>query len=298
MSSRGPTGAGAGMALFSLGIFFFALNDALAKWLVTDYSAGQVLLLRTVGAAVVLVPVLRRYPGDLRIKGQYGLHLARILCMAVDTYAFYFATRFLPLADVMTFYLAAPIMITALSGLFLGERVGWFRWTAIGVGFVGVVIALKPTGAAFSLPAALALLGSALFATAVTITRRLRDTHWTVLVTWQFIGGGLVGALASAFAWTTPSPGDLGLMMLVGAIAIGCFICITKALSLAPASLLAPFHYMSIVWAVILGWAIFGDMPGLNVLLGSLVIVGSGLAVLYRERFGGPAVAAQVEPVP
>ena len=86
--------------------------------------------------------------------------------------------------------------------------------------------------------------------------------------------------------------------MLVGAVAIGCFICITKALALAPASLLAPFHYMSIVWAVILGWAIFGDVPGLNVLLGSLVIVGSGLAVLYRERFRGPAVAAQVEPVP
>ncbi len=298
MSSIGPTGASAGMALFSLGIFFFALNDALAKWLVTDYSAGQLLLLRTIGAVVVLVPVLRRYPGDIRIKDQHGLHLARILCMAADTYAFYFATKFLPLADVITFYLAAPIMITALSGIFLGEQVGWFRWTAIGVGFVGVVIALKPTGAAFSLPAALALFGSAMFATAVTITRRLRDTHWTVLVTWQFIGGGLIGAAASAFAWTAPSLGDLGLMMLVGAVAIGCFICITKALSLAPASLLAPFHYMSIVWAVILGWAIFGDVPGLNVLLGSLVIVGSGLAVLYRERFAGPAVAAQVEPVP
>ena len=86
MSSSGPTGASAGMALFSLGIFFFALNDALAKWLVTDYSAGQVLLLRTAGAVVVLVPLLRRYPGDLRIKDQHGLHLARILCMAADTY--------------------------------------------------------------------------------------------------------------------------------------------------------------------------------------------------------------------
>ena len=298
MSSSGPTGASAGMALFSLGIFFFALNDALAKWLVTDYSAGQLLLVRTLGAIAVLVPVLWRYKGDIRIKDQHGLHLARILCMAADTYSFYFATKFLPLADVMTFYLAAPILITALSGIFLGERVGWFRWTAVGVGFVGVIIALKPTGAAFSLAASIALFGSTMFATAVTITRRLRDTHWTVLVTWQFVGGGLIGAAASAFAWTAPSPGDFGLMVLVGTVAIGCFICITKALSLAPASLLAPFHYMSIVWAVILGWAIFGDIPGPNVLLGSLVIVGSGLAVLYRERYQGPAVAAQVEPVP
>ena len=277
------------MALFSLGIFFFALNDALGKWLVADYSVGQLLFLRTIGAVFVLGPLLWRHGASLRVEDQLALHVGRILCMAADTYSFYFSTKFLPLADVMTFYLAAPIMITALSGTLLGERVGPFRWAAVCIGFVGVVIALKPTGASFSVPALIALFGSSMFASAVTITRKLRDTHWMVLVTWQFVGAGLIGGAASAFAWTAPGLVDLGLMFLVGIVSIGCFICITKALSLAPASLLAPFHYTSIIWAVILGWAIFGDVPGANVLSGSGVIIASGLAVLYHERRGAPA---------
>ena len=284
MLIRRPVGASAGVILFSLGMFFFALNDALGKWLVADYSVGQLLFLRTVGAAFVLGPLLWRHGSGLRIEDQLGLHLARILCMAADTYSFYFATKFLPLADVMTFYLAAPIMITVLSMVILREEVGLFRRAAVCVGFVGVVIALKPTAAAFSVPALIALFGSSMFATAVTITRKLRDTHWVVLVTWQFAGAGLIGGAASAFAWTAPGPLDLVLMFLVGMISILCFICVTKALSLAPASLLAPFHYTSIVWAVILGWIIFGDVPGASVILGGLVIVASGLAVVLHER--------------
>ncbi len=280
-----PVGAGAGVGLFSLGIFMFALNDALGKWLVADYAVGQLLFLRTVGAVAVLGPLLWNSRADVRIRDQWSWHLLRILCMAADTFSFYFATKSLPLADVMTFYLAAPIIITALSVPLLKEKVGPFRWAAVLVGFGGVMIALKPTGAAFSSAALIALFGSTMFATAITVTRRLRDTHWLTLVTWQFVGAGILGGVASAFTWTEPGPLDLALMFLVGIISIICFICITKALSLAPASLLAPFQYASIIWAVVLGWLVFGDRPTPNIVLGGLVIISSGLAVFYRERW-------------
>ncbi len=296
MSFSNLAGTTAGVILFSLGIFFFALNDALGKWLVADYGVGQLLFMRTLGAAFLLVPLLLRHRGGVWLRSQWAWHLARILCMAVDTYAFYFACRALPLADVMTFYLAAPILITALSVPLLGEKVGLFRWVAVAVGFIGVLIALRPTGAAFSASALIALGGSTMFACAVTITRKLRDTHWMSLVTWQFVGAGLIGGAASVFDWHTPGPLDIGLMFLVGIIAILCFICLTKALSIAPASLLAPFQYMSIVWAVILGWVIFGDRPTASILVGSAVIIASGLAVFFHEQRRAPAYLAR--PVP
>ena len=298
MRASSPAGATAGVILFSLGVFFFALNDALGKWLVADYSVGQLLFLRTVGAVFVLGPLLWRNGAGIRIDGQWGLHLTRILCMAADTYSFYFATKALPLADVMTFYLAAPLIVTALSVPLLGEKVGLFRWGAVVTGFVGVLIALRPTGAAFSASALIALFGSFMFALAMTITRKLRGTHWLTLVTWQFAGAGVVGAVGSALAWTQPGVADLGLMFLVGIVSIFCFICITKALSVAPASLLAPFQYASIIWAVILGWLIWHDAPSLNVVVGSAVIVASGLLVFYRERHRGLSVADGVEPIP
>ena len=298
MRISSPAGSSAGVLLYSSGVFLFALNDALGKWLVADYSVGQILLLRTVGAAFVLCPLLWCSRAGVRIQDQWGLHVARILCIAADTYSFYFATKALPLADVMTFYLAAPLIITSLAVPLLGERVGLFRWGAVIVGFVGVVIALRPTGAAFSAPALIALFGAAMFGLAVTITRKLRDTHWLALVTGQFAGTGIIGAVAASADWVRPGGVDLGLMFLVGIVSMGCYICITKALSIAPASLLAPFQYASIVWAVILGWLVWGDVPSTSILLGSAIIIASGLMVFYRERRRGSSVSDHVEPVP
>lgn len=298
MALPSPAGTTTGVVLFSLGIFFFALNDALGKWLVTDYGVGQLLFMRTVGATFLLLPLLLRHRAGVALRSQWVWHGARVLFMAIDTYAFYFATRSLPLADVMTFYLASPILITALSVPFLGEKVGRFRWAAVGIGFVGVLIALRPTGAAFSVSALIALAGATMFASAITITRKLRDTHWIGLITWQFMGAGLVGGTGAIFDWRPPGLLDVGLMFLVGIVSILCFICLTKALSLAPASTLAPFQYLSIVWAVLLGWSIFGDAPTANILVGSAVIIASGLAVFLRERQLGLSLANPIEPVP
>ena len=291
-------GARAGILLYSLGVLLFALNDALGKWLVGSYGVGELLLLRTLGAACVLAPLLLRHRPDLDVREEWRLHALRIGCMAADSFCFYFATRTLPLADVMTFYLAAPLIITALSALLLGEPVGPFRWGAVLCGFAGVLIALRPSGAAVSPAAVVALFGSAMFASAITITRRLRRTHWLTLTVLQFAGAGLAGAALSPLGWAAPAPADLALMFLVGIVSMGCFICITRSLTLAPASLLAPFQYASIVWAMILGFAVWGDVPGVSTLLGSAVIVASGLLVFWRERVRGRPLADGVAPVP
>ena len=283
-SSSSPGAPALGVGLYSLGVFLFALNDALGKWLVADYGVGQLLLLRSIGAGLVLAPMIAWLRVDLFDFAQWPLQVFRILCMAGDTYAFYWATRSMPLADVMTFYMAAPLITTALSVPLLGERIEPYRWAAVGVGFVGVVIALQPSAALFSSASPIAFLGAAMFALGQTVTRRLRGTHWLQLVVWQFAGAGLIGAATLPWIWVTPNPSDLGLLFLLGIVAMTCFVFLTRALSMAPASVLAPFQYSAMLWATIMGWLVWRDTPNLAILLGNAVIIGSGLFVLYRER--------------
>jgi S-adenosylmethionine uptake transporter len=166
------------------------------------------------------------------------------------------------------------------------------------VGFVGVLIALQPTGAAFSPAAIIALIGATMFGLSIVITRKMRDAHWLPLVTWQFIGGGIVGAAACTVTWVTPGPVDIVLMFLVGIVAAACFVLITRALAMAPASLLAPFQYSAILWAAVLGWLVWKDVPTLPIIIGNGIIILSGLVIFYRERRIHVSVSDRVEPIP
>lgn len=286
---------GTAILLFSLGIFFFAVNDALGKWLVSDYPVGEIMLIRSMGVVLFLAPMMATDPASRQIPVQLGLHALRILVMAGDTFAFYFATKSLPLADVMTFYLAAPLFVTGMAVLLLGERIGPWRVVALLLGFTGVVIALQPSTRSVAPGAAVALGGSLMFATAMIITRRLRQCHWVTLLAGQFVGAGAIGGVASSFDWVMPSPFDAGLMVLVGLVSMMCFVSINRALRLAQASVLAPFQYGSIVWAVLLGWFIWGDLPTPAMWTGIGCIVASGAIVWLRERRAGqqPTIEAQ-----
>lgn len=290
MSVQRPGHALGGILLYSIGIFCFAVSDALGKWLVADYSVAQLMTLRGLGAVAVLGPALGATQSRFIGPRPWGLHLARVACSAIDTYCFYFASRSLPLADELTLYLAAPLIMVALSSLMLGERVGLGRWAAVLAGFAGVLIALHPSGAALSPAALVALFGALMFALSLTITRRLRATPWLELVTYQVVGTGLVGAALAPLGWIAPTMADLGLMALVGIVSMGCFMCITKALSIAPASVLAPLQYLSVVWAALMGWLVWGDVPSQALVMGCLVIIASGLVVLRVE---GRATAAE-----
>ena len=281
---------GLGVGLYLAGVFLFALNDALGKWLVADYGVGQLMMLRSIGSAFVLVPMVFAFRPALLGVASPPLQVLRVLCMAADTFAFYLATRFMPLADVMTFYMASPLIVTALAAPLLGEKVEQFRWIAVAIGFVGVVIALRPSSEMVSWASLLALFGATMFALGQTLTRKLRGAHWLQLTVWQFAGGGLIGAATIPWAWTRPNAFDLGLMALVGIVSMLAFILITRALALARAAVLAPLQYSAILWASLMGWLVWRDAPTLTIVVGNAVIIGGGLYLAARGRMEGDAV--------
>ncbi|MFC3206149.1 DMT family transporter [Aquamicrobium soli] len=274
-----------GILLMLAGDFMFALNDAMGKWLVASFSVGQVVLIRSIGAFVVLGPMLARQ-GSAKLfhMERRDLQFLRVLAMTLDTMLFYAAVVYLPLADVMSFYMAGPIYVAALSHLLLGEKVGWRRWTAILVGFCGVLIMLKPSSSAFSLPSIFALVGSLSFAFGIVLNRRLRGTSDTSLVTWQTVGTLVAGGVLTIGTWQTPTAFDVGAMALLGIVSCVAHLLITRALKLAPASTLAPLHYTLLLWAIVFGLIFFGDVPGPRILIGAGVVVLAGLFIFHRQN--------------
>ncbi|MET0943352.1 MAG: DMT family transporter [Mesorhizobium sp.] len=274
-----------GVLLMLGGDFMFALNDAMGKWLVASFSVGQVLLIRSIGAFIVLGPMIARQDARSLFRlDRPELQVLRVAMATLDTALFYAAVVYLPLADVMSFYMAGPIYVAALSHFLLGEKVGWRRWVAILLGFCGVLIMLDPSSAAISLPSLFALVGSIAFGFTIILGRRLRGTSDTALVTWQTLGSLVVGAAMAIGNWVHPSVLDLAAMLLLGVVSCTAHLMITRALKLAPASTLAPLHYSLLLWAVVFGLVFFGDMPSARILTGSCIIVLSGLFIFHRQK--------------
>jgi len=282
-----PTGLG--VAVMLLGMLLFALNDAMGKWLVSTYSLGQVVLVRSVAAIIVLTPILWRagWSNVVRVV-RPGLQAARVFFSTSELFCFYFAVKALPLADVMTYWLAAPIYVAALSPFLLGEKVGWRRWTAIAIGFVGVLIALKPSSASLTSAALFSILGSAAFAFMMLSGRQLRNTPDTVLAFWQIVGAALAGIVAIAVTpsgWVPLQSGfDLSLLALLGIVAMTAHVLVNRALKLADAATVAPLQYTLLLWAVVFGWLIFGDVPQSSIVIGAGLIVLAGLYIFFREN--------------
>jgi drug/metabolite transporter (DMT)-like permease len=273
-----------GILLVSFSTLVFGLNNAIAKYLTHAYPNGEALAVRASFALLLLLPFVRLRDLKAAATTNPWLHLTRMLFSAVEIACFYWAVSLLQLAEVSTFYLATPILLTAISALALGERVGPWRWGATLIGFVGVLIALRPSGSALSWPALVALSGSLIYAIFLAITRRVREASSTVLVASQLVALSVAGTVTLPFAWTTPSLTGFALMAAVGAIGIIGYFCVNRGLQLAPASTVAPFHYLSIIWAVLLGYLAFGDIPETPTLIGAALIVAAGAFILYRER--------------
>jgi drug/metabolite transporter (DMT)-like permease len=274
----------AGIGLTALSFFMFAVGNAIGKWLETDCPVGETLFVRSAVTLLLIVPFLRRR--DVAIARAVGLpwwHVLRMVGTVVDSSSYYWAISVLPLADVSAIYLASPIYVTGMSALFLGERVGWRRWTAVLVGFAGVLIALRPSGAGLSAHALVAVVGSLFFSLSLVATRRLRGVSNIVLLSSQTVAL-LVATLATAVAWMWPTPAQAGLLVLLGGVTMAGFLTMYHGLRLALASVVAPFQYTSIIWAVVLGYLIFGDVPGGATLTGAAVIIGAGVFIVWRER--------------
>ena len=274
----------AGVGLMLLGVFMFAFGDALGKYLVGTYAVGQLLWLRACAALLVLSPLIWRQREKFVGIERPWLQAIRILLSTLEVAAFFLAVVYLPLADVTTYYLACPIFVTALSALVLRENVGWRRWAAILIGFGGVLIALRPSAQTISWPAMIALGGSLSFSVLMLITRSLRATPDIVMATMQFVGTFVLGALMSPFGWVTPSTGSLAMFAAAGCISVSALFCVNRSLKLAPASVVVPYQYSMIVWAVMFGITVFGDVPKPATVIGAAIIIGAGLYIFLRER--------------
>lgn len=274
----------AGIGLMLLSIFMFSFGDAMGKFLVATYSVGQLLWLRACAALLVLLPIVWKRRADFLHLERPWLQLLRVTLSTLEVAAFFLATVYLPLADVITYYLAGPIFVTAMSGLVLGEHIGWRRWTAILVGFCGVLIALRPSAQTISWPAMIALGGSLSFAVLMLITRSLRATPDIVLATSQFVGTFMLGLVLSPIGWVTPSAGSLVLFFTAGIISVAALLCVNRSLKLAPASVVVPYQYSMIVWAVIFGFVVFGDVPSWATIIGAAIIIAAGLYIFVREQ--------------
>ena len=287
----------AGIGLMLLSISMFSFGDALGKFLVSTYAVGQLLWLRACAALLLLAPFIWRNRAAFMQLERPWLQLVRVVLSTLEVAAFFLATVYLPLADVITYYLAGPIFVTALSALVLGEHVGWRRWTAILVGFCGVLIALRPSAQTFSLPALIALGGSLSFAVLMLITRSLRATPDIVMASSQFVGTFLLGAAMAPFGWVTPTPGSLVMFAAAGIISVTALFCVNRSLKLAPASVVVPYQYTMIVWAVLFGFVVFGDVPHPATIIGATIIIGAGLYIYLRERSLGQGAGAVNPPV-
>jgi drug/metabolite transporter (DMT)-like permease len=215
------------------------------------------------------------------VKGP--LHLIRIALSTLETAFFYWAVSYLPLADVMIYYLAAPIYVAALATLFLGERINVRQGLSILLGFGGVLLVLRPSWATLTSPALIAIGGSLFFALLMITTRHLRSADERSLVLGQTLGALLFGAIASLASWTPPGPGDFLLLMLLGVVAMLAQVCVNRSLRLAPASVVTPYQYTSIVWAIVLGYLVFGDLVDVLTFLGAAIIIASGFILFLTE---------------
>src|ERR1700741_723878 len=295
LDERSARLAGIGLMLF--GVFMFSFGDALGKYLVATYAVGQLLWLRACAALLVLSPLIWRHRREFASLERPGLQVIRVVLSTLEVAAFFLATVYLPLADVITYYLACPIFVTALSALVLGEQIGWRRWSAILIGFCGVLIAPRPSSQTGSGPAMIALGGSTSFAVLMLITRSLRATPDIVLASSQFAGTFALGALMSPFGWVTPGLGSLGLFAAAGCISVSALLCVNRSLKLAPASVVVPYQYSMIVWAMMFGYFVFGDVPQMATIAGAAIIIAAGLYIFLRERSLGRDEAVVSPPV-
>ncbi len=280
-----------GILLMCLGVLMFSLNDVMGKWLMSTYTVGQVLLLRSAAAVLVLAPfAMREGLGSVLRAPRPGLQLARVAFGTLETACFYWAVVSLPLVSVMTFYLAAPLYVAAFAPYLLGERLARDQWLAVILGFMGVLCVLQPSADTLTLPALIAIVGSALYAGLMLSTRQLRGTSATSLIVWQTVGALVFGAVLAPVGWVQPSLRDFGLLSLLGIVAMAAHMLVAQSLRIAPVAVVSPFQYTLIVWAGVFGWLFFGEWPSAIMIFGAIVIVASGLYLLWRESRPEPVL--------
>jgi drug/metabolite transporter (DMT)-like permease len=283
----------------------FSIIDMIFKFLSGDYPLYQLVLFRSVVAVTVMLAIIMPLEGGYHLLRTHRprLHLMRCAVVLFANITFFTGVAILPLAEAVAISFATPLIVTSLSALFLGERPGPWRWGAVCVGFLGVLIIMRPGPGSFQAAAILPLLGACGYATLHVLTRRAGSVEsGATMAFYPMLGFLIVSALVGLTlgdgrfasgdnpaldfilrAWIWPAPGDWPALIGVGlAGSIGGYL-VTQAYRLNEAALAAPFEYIAMPLSVLWGVLIFAEWPDLPVWIGSALIVGSGLVSLWRE---------------
>jgi drug/metabolite transporter (DMT)-like permease len=280
------TGAQAGMVLGVLGYFFFALHDASNKWLVATLPVWEVLFVRSVIILVASLAIGRRRVVEELMASRLKLPMALRGVLTLTAWQLYFtASRSMPLAQLLTLYFAAPLVITLLSAPILGEKVTRMRWICVVVGFLGVLVASDPFGVRLSWPTLLVLAAACLWGYGVILMRQIARKESTLL---QMIASNLVFTVVTGTACLiefVPPTIDQGLLLL----GVGVFgglgqVMMFEAARRAPAAVMATVEYSALLWAFTLGFLVWHDVPVLAVWAGAGLILFAGLLLVVNER--------------
>lgn len=275
----------AGIGIVIIGWLAFACMDAGSKILAASYPIVQILWIRYLLFVAVAMLLMRRKRRPLKTKRPW-LQFARGLLLAIEIGIVVYAFRQMELADVHALLAVTPLIVTALSVPMLGEHVGFRRWSAIGMAFIGMLIILRPGLGTLQPVSFLVLLAAVMFALYLVLTRLASRADPPEMSLLSIAVTGFAGlSIIVPFHWRMPeSSSDLALFVLVAALGAFAHYCLVKALQLAEASVLQPYNYTVLLGAIVFGYAIFDDLPDLPTITGAAIIVASGLYVFVRER--------------
>lgn len=278
---------GLGIGLTILAILIFGLQDALSKLLVQTYSPFQLAMMRFWAfAAFSIVLVSRQAPLKQAFRSRWPvLQILRGVLLVADIWFFAAALKTVPLAELQAITLVYPLMVTLVAIPILGERVGVFRFTAVGVGFLGALVIVRPGGLPLDLGVAYAMLAAAFYALYIALTRKVSGADSTAT---SMVYVGVIGLVLTSgvgvFFWQPMDLYSLGIMGLVMITSTAAHGIMMVALSRAPASVIQPFNYTALPWGIVMSYVFFGHLIDTVSLMGGAVIVGAGLVVMARER--------------
>ncbi len=277
--------AGKAIGLMLAGVAIFSMMDVLVKWQGAIYPVVLIMFFRSLFALLPLsVFVFRDGLGNaLRVKSPVG-HVVRSLMGLAAMGAIFVAYTQMRLADVVAITFAAPIFVTALSVPLLGEKVGLRRWSAISVGFIGVLVIVQPGPSLFDSAAMIALAGTVFYALASIFVRKLSKTDPATAIVFYFtLTSTLVTGALLPFVWVTPSLPDLAMLIAIGIIGGVAQLTKTQAFRYADVAVIMPFDYTALIWATLYGYLFWDEFPAPMTLLGAAIVIGSGLYILLRE---------------
>ena len=274
-----------GISYMLFAVFLMVCLDVVAKILLKNYHVMQVTFLRGGISLLIIGGAGYLVRGKDSFKTQYWKwHILRTVLMTISSITFFVALSLIPLVNCMVIVFISPIVVTALSGPFLGETVGKWRWSAVLIGFVGILLILQPTAGFIDLGTIYAFIAVVMYALLSLTSRKLANKETTYnLSFYMFIGPTFVGGVGSSFNWVVPTTEAWILFILCGVIGGVGFIFFNLAYQKAEASLLASFEYTGLIWASIAGYYLFAETIDANIWLGASIIIIGGLIIVLRE---------------